>query len=236
MQNQRDSFIFYRSFYEAINDLSGKGQLAVYQAIANYSLNFDENELQGIPKTIFTLIKPQLNANNKRYLNGTKGAAHGEKGGRPKKPLDKPLENPKKTPSLTPNKNVNVNDNKNKKIEIPDFIDEDLWKDFVEMRVKLKAVNSKRALEGILKKLQEFKDKRIDPNECLEKSIESSWKTVYEPKQSLYPSKATPSHKAHEPSDKVLSAIGRTRVLGELAKKHGCNPSDLTKNQIRGGL
>ena len=66
----RDGFIFYRSFYEAISDLSNEQQLEIYQAIAKYSLNFEEPILSGVTATIFKLIKPQLEANNKRYVNG----------------------------------------------------------------------------------------------------------------------------------------------------------------------
>jgi hypothetical protein len=66
----RDSFIIYRSFYEAICDLDSESQAQVFKAICEYSLNFEEIELTGIAKTIFKLIKPQLDANNKRYENG----------------------------------------------------------------------------------------------------------------------------------------------------------------------
>lgn len=59
----RDSIIFYRSFYEAISELEPDVQAKVYTAIFEYSLNFNEVELSGLPKTIFTLIKPQLDAN-----------------------------------------------------------------------------------------------------------------------------------------------------------------------------
>ena len=66
----RDSFIFYRSFYEALCDLDDQSQLKIYQAIASYSLDFKEPELTGVESTIFKLIKPNLEANNKRYMNG----------------------------------------------------------------------------------------------------------------------------------------------------------------------
>ena len=49
----RDSFIFYRSFYEAINDLEDNQQLEIYQAMANFSLNFTEPNLSGVTATIF---------------------------------------------------------------------------------------------------------------------------------------------------------------------------------------
>jgi hypothetical protein len=66
----RDSCIFYRSFYESINELPDINKLEIYNAIFSYSLNFIELELTGLSKSIFTLIKPQLDANIKRFNNG----------------------------------------------------------------------------------------------------------------------------------------------------------------------
>lgn len=114
----RDSCVFYRSFYEGISDLPESNQLEVFHAIFQYSLNFQEPKLAGLSATVFRLIKPQLDANIKKYKNGLKGADHGQKGGRPKE--EKPQRNPKETPKepqenpkLTPNVNDNVNDNEN---------------------------------------------------------------------------------------------------------------------------
>ena len=73
-----DSFIFYRSFAEAIDDLPDTEQLMIYRTIKEYALNGKEIELSGIPKTLWKLIKPQLQANSKRREDGSKG-------GRPKK-------------------------------------------------------------------------------------------------------------------------------------------------------
>ena len=36
---QRDSFVFYRSYYEAIKDLNDEEQLTLYKAIFEYALN-----------------------------------------------------------------------------------------------------------------------------------------------------------------------------------------------------
>lgn len=67
---ERDSFIFYRSFYESIKEIPDEQQLETYKAITEYALNGQEEQLTGVSKAIFTLIKPQLDANLKRYLNG----------------------------------------------------------------------------------------------------------------------------------------------------------------------
>ena len=195
-QNTRDSYIFYRSFYEAIKELPNENQLELYNAIAEYSLNFKEVELSGLSKTIFTLIKPQLEANNKRFIVGQKGAKHGKKGGRPKntKPQNNPIGDKKNNPEETPNKNVNVNDNVNdnvnkecklkNKIILPSFINLDIWNEFLEMRRKLKAPNTETALNRILKKLEAFEKQNIGNGIlAIENSIENGWKGVFEPKQ-----------------------------------------------------
>lgn len=113
--SKKDSFVFYRSFFEALNDLPDENQLELYKAISDFSLNFRESKLSGISKTIFTLICPQLEANKIKYENGCKGGKFGHLGGRPKK--EKTPKKPQPNPNLTPNDNVNdnVNDNYNEK-------------------------------------------------------------------------------------------------------------------------
>lgn len=105
----RDSFIFYRSFFESFEGLSKKDRLILFEAVCNYALNDIEPELNGIPLSIFKLLKPQLDANIRRYENGCKG-------GRPKKTETKPKQNLTKTktkPNNNDNHNHNVNDNDN---------------------------------------------------------------------------------------------------------------------------
>lgn len=108
----RDSTIIYRSFYEAIKDLDVKIQGEVWQAVFEYSLNFKSQELTGIAKTVFTLIKPQLDANIKRYKNGKKP--------KQKQEISKTEARNKQTTSkneanenVNENKNVNKNENMN---------------------------------------------------------------------------------------------------------------------------
>lgn len=68
----RDSLIFYRSFYEAIKELPATNQLEIYNAIFELGFNFQDTELSGFSATVFKLIKPLIEANNKRFINGTK--------------------------------------------------------------------------------------------------------------------------------------------------------------------
>lgn len=62
----RDRFTFFRSYYEAIEQLKEKEQLALYKAIMAYQFDGIELELNGITKAIFNLIKPVIDTNNAR--------------------------------------------------------------------------------------------------------------------------------------------------------------------------
>ena len=102
----RDSFIFYRSFYEAIKELPEINRAEIYDAICSYSLDFKCPNLSGISKTVWILIKPQLDANNKRFENGSKP--------KHKQTISKPEAKQKQKASKTEaNKNDNENVNKN---------------------------------------------------------------------------------------------------------------------------
>jgi len=69
----RDSFIFYRSYFESINGLKPKDKLQILNAICELSLNGNEIKMSGICQNIFTAIKPQIVANTEKYENGKKG-------------------------------------------------------------------------------------------------------------------------------------------------------------------
>jgi len=65
---------------------------------------------------------------------------------------------------------------------LPDFVDPELFNQFLKMRKKLKAVNSEFAVKLLVKKFNEFHTSGFDVNKIIETSIENSWKSVFEPK------------------------------------------------------
>lgn len=103
----RDSFIFYRSFYEAISELPKENQADSYNAIMRYALDQEEIELTGISKAIFSLVKPQLDANYKKYENGKQKKSKTE--AKQKQTKSKKVTNVNVNENV--NDNVNVNDN-----------------------------------------------------------------------------------------------------------------------------
>ena len=122
MSIKRDSFVFYRSFYEAIQKIPKKNRPEIYEAVFTYVFEAREIPIKGVADALWTLIKPQLDANNVRYENGKLGGEYGKRGGRPKKTED--AENPNGVISKTPKglqsktPNVNVNDNENVNVNV----------------------------------------------------------------------------------------------------------------------
>mgnify|MGYP003669582688 CR=1 FL=1 len=110
---KKDSFIVYRSFYIGLKALTNKDRLQLYDAIFEYGLNSTEIDLKPLPKAMFLMIKPQLQANHRKFINGSKGG----------RPVNQKItkEEPNHNQSITkaePNDNVNVNDNDNVKCKI----------------------------------------------------------------------------------------------------------------------
>ena len=68
-----------------------------------------------------------------------------------------------------------------KKFELPDWISQDSWDGFVEMRKKIKKPLTDRACTGIINKLDKFGRQNADA--ILDQSTESCWQTVYELKE-----------------------------------------------------
>jgi hypothetical protein len=118
----RDSTIIYRSLFEAIKEMPIEEQAITWNAIYHFAFYGEELELDGIVKGYFSLIKPQLEANWRRYENG-------KTGGRPKKEKtksepkrnlaktkEKPSQNQKETKEKA-NVNVDVNVSSNDDVD-----------------------------------------------------------------------------------------------------------------------
>jgi len=70
-------------------------------------------------------------------------------------------------------------------VVLPEFLDTGLWNDFLAHRKKLRAPNTPRALNSLLKKLANFYHAGHDVNEIIQKSYDNGWKDVFEPKGGL---------------------------------------------------
>lgn len=70
----RDSFIFYRGFFDAIRGLGNKTIAEFLMAVADFALDgrMPQN-ISPVANALFLMAKPQIEANNRRYENGMKG-------------------------------------------------------------------------------------------------------------------------------------------------------------------
>ena len=177
----KDSFVFYKSFYDAIKKIPEEYQLELYNAILSYSLEgIEPNNLSPIAEAMFILIKPNIDSSQKRYEASVE---NGKKGGRPlKKTQEEPDENLDKT-QQKPNQNLdetqeepdenlnvdvddnvdvnvndnNINNNEQKQVLLEHF--EIIWEQYPHKKGKTKALEyyfqwiKGRKISGFTRKL-----------------------------------------------------------------------------------
>ena len=121
---ERESFIFYKSFYEAIHELKDDIKLEVFTAITEYALYGKVPEdLKPVARGLFILIRPNLDANITRYENGKKG------GRKPKKAVASPA--PAPAPSVPQQYISNVEE------EVAEMKRSTQWKESVCIRYNI---------------------------------------------------------------------------------------------------
>ena len=112
----KESFIFYRSFFEASKALNDEQKLQFFNAIITYGLDKEETTSEPLVNAMYLLVKPQLMANHKRYEDGAKG-------GRPssKKKTSKTTGSKNKKPNVNDNVNEKENEKDNVNVKKPTF-------------------------------------------------------------------------------------------------------------------
>lgn len=236
----RESAVIYRSFFEAIKELPEVNQAEIWNAICEYSFNFKVVELTGISKTVFTLIRPQIEANIKRYNNGTmpKHKQTGSKTEAKQKQTKSKSEananvNVNVNDSVNDNVTVNVSDNVNvkdndffskKKIELVLPFNSDefknmwiTWKQYKkeQHRYTYKAIGEQAALKKLADLANGNEQIAID---CIMQSIENGWKGLFNLKQNSNGQQST------RQQEQAIYRAGVTelyeRAKAEFASKH----------------
>lgn len=136
---ERDSMVMYRSFMDSILKLElqfdADTAMQLFKVIAHYGIDGVQVEMSPIVDLMFTTIKPQIDANTKRFVDG-------KKGGRPKKTsgksTTKPVVSKKITSGYESNKPVVIDDenqwlpqskpNVNVNVNVNDNVNENVFK------------------------------------------------------------------------------------------------------------
>lgn len=175
---KRSSFLLYIDKKEIVDNLTDEQAGKVFKAIYKYVDEKEEMELDPVSNIVFLMFKQMLDKDEDRYLSIVeRNRINGSRGGRPKK-NENPKNpvgyfgNPKKPKKANTNTNNNINNDyySNKTLN-------DLFLDFLEVRKKLKAVNSERAINSLLKTLSEYDDDT--KYKMIENSITNSWKGIF---------------------------------------------------------
>lgn len=85
---RKDSMVFYRSWYDALNAYGKKTFCDATKAILEYAFNGTPIESHGLSAKVSALLNtflPIIDKNIEDYRNGCKGAKYGYRGGRPRK-------------------------------------------------------------------------------------------------------------------------------------------------------
>jgi len=106
---------------------------------------------------------------------------NGSKGGRPAKKKGKPIGKPSGKPLGKPKDNLMGNENDNDNIYYNNKELNNIFIEYLDLRKKLKLVNTDRAIKLLLNKLEPYNDDI--KYKMLEQAIEHSWKSIYELKE-----------------------------------------------------
>jgi hypothetical protein len=170
MTNQnktRDSFIFYRSFFSATKHLNQVEKAQLFEAICSYALDGNLSLLEGTPQGMFELIKPQLDANRKRFENGCKKKQKISKTEAKNKQIISKDE-------ANVNVNVNVNDNEECKSEL---INDNLNNNFKS--IEIETIKNKKFIKPTLQEIQNYcleRKNNVDANKFYNYYEANGWK------------------------------------------------------------
>ena len=196
-----DSFVFYRSFAEAIENLPAEQYKAIMVAPSHYALDGEEPDSSDpIVKAMLTLMRPQIDANNRRREAGCKGGKQTKATPKQTEASTKQTEasakqseangkQTKATPKQTEanvNVNVNVNANANENVNANANVNElgarvrerfGAFADNVEALTNSPMTEYKKQL--VVQKLISLGKTEAEQIALLDEAIRNGWHTVY---------------------------------------------------------
>lgn len=179
------SFTIYEEYYELITLLNQREQEEFLLAIVRYMFEDVEPVLNDRQQKIFNNLKRPLDVSKNKSKNARKENQKEikSKSNKNQKEIKKEIkrDNTSKMSMSMSMSNIYNNIYFNNKELNSIFID------FLEMRKKLKAVNSDRAINTLINKLNNYDDET--KYKMIEQSIENSWKGLFELKKSYQPKK-----------------------------------------------
>lgn len=182
--NNIKSFTIYQEYYDLITLLEKEEQQELLLAIVEYVFNDKEPILNDKQMKIFINLKRPLDKSKNRSKSSSKQKQNKNK----KETKQKQNKNTSNDVNVNVsnydnnyvvNGNVNVNKIENKYFESIKV--NSIFNEFLELRKKLKAINSERAINTLINKLSNYDEET--QFKMIENSIVNSWKGIYELKE-----------------------------------------------------
>lgn len=177
------SFTIYEEYYELITLLNQREQEEFLLAIVRYMFEDVEPVLNDRQQKIFNNLKRPLDVSKNKSRNARKENQKEIKSKSKENQNEIKKKIKRDNTSMMSMSMSNIYNNiyfNNKELN-------SIFIDFLEMRKKLKAVNSDRAINMLINKLNNYDDET--KYKMIEQSIENSWKGLFELKKSYQPKK-----------------------------------------------
>ena len=113
---ERESIVFYKSFFDAIDSLPEEQQAACYRAVINYGLTGEEPQKGTLGYTMWLAFRKQIDVNQKRFENSKKKKKTNSNQSATKTEPNVNQTDTKHGTNVNVNENVNVNDNVNENV------------------------------------------------------------------------------------------------------------------------
>ena len=191
-----DGFVFYASFYDALSELPDAQRVQAYDVICRYAIYGEEPECSGIIKAVFRLVKPQIDANNKRREAGRRGgqAERKQTEASMKQTEAKPKQieaNQKQIEPKVKEKEKGKGKEKENIIQRSGIApDSEMGKEiqnFIDHRKQMRKPMTDHAIELFIGRVQTLADNDADRVKLIQTAIERGWQTVYPEKEEKKP-------------------------------------------------
>lgn len=199
-----EGFVFYESFYDALSDLPDDVRVIAYDSICRYALYGEEPDCSGVVKTVFKLVRPQIDANNKRREAGRKGgqADRKQNGSKPEANESKQEANMKQIEANSEQNEAKEKVKDKVKVKVKDKEkekakekakedaltrsgiepDSELGKEirnFIDHRKRLRKPMTDHAIDLFIKRLFEMAQSDQERVQLIQTAILKGWQTVY---------------------------------------------------------
>ena len=182
--------VIYRSFYDAIKELPEKNQLEILKQIFEFGLDGIESELTGISKTIWILIKPNLEANRTKWESGCKAKkkqSRSKAEAKSKQEASETEANVDVDVDVDENEDVNEDGKGNVKVK-KEIFDLSVYQDYapiirkwIDYKKTLKeSYKSQMTLDIFVRKLKDLSgDNILIADSIIEQSMAYQWKGIF---------------------------------------------------------